>query len=151
MKNNNSRRGALLASFLKTDDEEEILGEVQYIADTFELTNNLIFLLASAEDPSKKIITYNTQLTNSKISNTRLYTIRVHRKKNTNTLYTINALNLAVAKDNNGQTGRHLKLDWEQYENSLLLTKNKDLAVTPVRVIKIFRIEVDETPAKEED
>ncbi len=140
-----------MASFLKTDSEEEILAEVQHIADNFQLTNNLIFLLASAEEPEKKIITYNAQLEGRHISHTRLYTIRVHRKKTTNTLYTINALNLAVAKDNGGQTGRHLKLDWEQYENSLLLTKSSALAVTPIRVIKIFRIEIDEVPTEGEE
>ena len=140
------KRGVLLASFRQTDDEEEILGEVQYIADNFHLSNSYIFLLASTEDPSRKILTYNTQLHNQKMMHGRLYTIRVHRKKLTNTLYTINALNLAVAKDNAGQTGRHLKLDWEQYENTLLLTKRNALSVTPIRVIKIFRIEIDEAP-----
>ena len=131
------KRGVLLASFLQSDDED--------------LANNYIFLLASTEEPSKKILTYNAQLRDQKIMHSRLYTIRVHRKKITNTLYTINALNLAVAKDNDGQTGRHLKLDWEQYENTLLLTKHNTLAATPIRVIKIFRIEIDADPSSESE
>ena len=65
----------------------------------------------------------------------------IHRKKQTNTLYTINALNAAVALDNDGQTGRHLKLDWDKYQNSILLTEGKNLKVYPVEVLKIFKIE----------
>ncbi len=114
-------RGILLASFLTTDSEEEIAEEVQYIADNFELTNNYIFLLVDAEQPEKKVLTYNAIVERNKNLNQRLFTMRIHRKKATNTLYTINALNMAVAKDNNGETGKHLKLDWEKYSNSILL------------------------------
>ena len=67
--------------------------------------------------------------------------MRVHRKKKTNTLYTINALNLAVAAQHDGKTGKNLQLDWNQYENSLLLTADKKLQVYPIEVVKIFKIE----------
>ena len=134
-------RGILLASFLTTESEEKIAEEVQYIADNFELTNNYIFLLRDLNEPQKKVLTYNAVVERNKILNQRLFTMRIHRKKATNTLYTINALNLAVAKDNNGETGRHLKLDWEKYSNSILLVVSKELRVHPVEVLKIFKIE----------
>ena len=101
--NKNNSRGILLASFIVSDSEEEILTEVENIANTFYLSNNMIFLLKLSDTPEKKIITYNALIEKGKPLNTRLFTMRVHRKKNTNTLYTINALNAAVAKDNNGQ------------------------------------------------
>jgi hypothetical protein len=134
-------RGILLASFLTTDSEEEIAEEVQYIADNFELTNNYIFLLRDVEQPEKKVLTYNAIVERNKNLNQRLFTMRIHRKKATNTLYTINALNMAVAKDNNGETGKHLKLDWEKYSNSILLVVARELKIHPVDVVKIFRIE----------
>ena len=134
-------RGILLASFLTTDSEEEIAEEVQYIADNFELTNNYIFLLLDVEQPEKKVLTYNAIVERNKNLNQRLFTMRIHRKKATNTLYTINALNMAVAKDNNGETGKHLKLDWEKYSNSILLVVARELKIHPVDVLKIFRIE----------
>jgi hypothetical protein len=140
-------RGILLASFLTTDSEEEIAEEVQYIADNFELTNNYIFLLVDAEQPEKKVLTYNAIVERNKNLNQRLFTMRIHRKKATNTLYTINALNMAVAKDNNGETGKHLKLDWEKYSNSILLVVARELKIHPVDVLKIFRIE--EVPSEE--
>ena len=136
-----NQRGLLLASFLKTNSEEDIQKEVEFIVNNINLTNNYIFLLRNLSDPEKKILTYNAQGEKGKSFNPRLYTTRVHRKKQTNTLYTINALNLAVAAQHEGKTGRDLKLDWSQYENSLLLTSGKKLEVHPIEVLKIFKIE----------
>ena len=73
--------------------------------------------------------------------NSRLFTMRVHRKKVSNTLYTINALNAAVALENNGETGRHLKLNWDNYQNSIMLLTGRDLKVHKVEVLKIFKLE----------
>ena len=67
--------------------------------------------------------------------------MRVHRKKVSNTLYTINALNAAVALENNGETGRHLKLNWDNYQNSIMLLTGRDLKVHKVEVLKIFKLE----------
>ena len=148
--NNSQKRGSLLASFLTTEEEEVIMAEVQHIADNFELTNQYIFLLKNPSQPEKKILTYNAVTTPGNVMNTRLFTMRIHRKKSTNTLYTINALNLAVAAEHDGQTGRHLKLDWEKYTNNLLLVTSGRLVVHEIEVLKIFKIEPPETPASEE-
>jgi hypothetical protein len=134
-------RGFLLASFLTTDDSDTIATEVQEIVDNLELTNNYIFLIKNVDDPSKKILTYNAIPQKGSSFNPRLYTMRVHRKKQTNTLYTINALNAAVAAQHDGKTGKDLKLDWSQYKNCLLLTSGKELKVHPIEVMKIFKIE----------
>jgi hypothetical protein len=142
-----SKRGVLLASFIKTDNEEQIQQEVEYIVNNIEITNSLIFLLEEQEDPLKKIITYNAIVEKGKPFNPRLFTMRMHRKKKTNTLYTINALNAAVASQHDGKTGRDLKLDWSQYENSIILTAGKELRVHPIQVSKIFKIE--DEPAEE--
>jgi len=134
-------RGLLLASFITTDSEESIQTEVQFLVDEMKLSNNYIFLLRCTEEPDKKILTYNAFVEKGTTFNPRLYTTRVHRKKQTNTLYTINALNLAVAAQHEGKTGRDLKLDWEEYKNCLLLSQGKTLQIHPIEVIKIFKIE----------
>ena len=136
-----NKRGVLLASFIKTDSDDAIQNEVEHIVNNIEITNKLIFLLEDKEDPLKKIITYNAIVEKGKPFNPRLFTMRVHRKKQTNTLYTINALNKAVAQQHDGKTGRDLKLDWSQYENSIILTAGTELKVHPVEVSKIFKIE----------
>ena len=138
---NGSKRGILLASFVLTDSEDRILEEVQFIANNINLSNKHIFLLTSLEEPNKKILTYNAIVEKGKSFNPRLFTIRIHRKKQTNTLYTINGLNAAVAAQHDGKTGKHLKLNWHEYENSLLLNEGKKLKAYPVEVIKIFKIE----------
>lgn len=135
------KRGVLLASFMMTEDDNLVTEEVQFIVENIEITNNLIFLLAEKESPAKKILTYNAIVEKGKPFNPRLYTMRVHRKKQTNTLYTINALNKAVAAQHDGQTGRHLKVDWSMYRDSILLTAGRELRVHDVLVEKIFKIE----------
>mgnify|MGYP003679261318 CR=1 FL=1 len=142
-----NKRGVLLASFMKTVSDEEVQDEVEFIVNNIEITNKLIFLLQDKNDPEKKIITYNAIVEKGKPFNPRLFTMRMHRKKQTNTLYTINALNKAVALQHNGETGKHLKLDWAEYENSILLTTGSELTVHPVEVSKIFKIE--DTPEEE--
>ena len=136
-----NKRGILLASFLVTEDEDRIFEEVQFIADNINLSNKHIFLLKSINEPNKKILTYNAVVKKGRSFNSRLFTIRIHRKKQTNTLYTINALNAAVAEQHDGQTGKHLKLDWSLYQNCILLNEGKKLNAYPVEVLKIFKIE----------
>jgi hypothetical protein len=138
---NNNKRGVLLASFIATDNEDAIEAEIHFIVNELELTNNYIFLLQNKNSPDKKIITYNAVTEPGKKFNPRLHTMRIHRKKQTNTLYSINALNAAIAEQHDGKVGKHLKLNWEEYSNSLLLTIGKKLQVHPIEVLKIFKIE----------
>ena len=51
-------------------------------------------------------------------------TISIHRKKETNTLYTVNALNEVIKDLNNGILDKTYVISWENYKNSLLLTNN---------------------------
>ncbi len=135
------KNGFLLASFLTTEDDNKILEEVEFIVSNLELTNKFIFLLVHKNDPTRKILTYNAQPQKGSPFNPRLYTIRIHRKKQTNTLYTINALNAAVASQHEGRTGKDLRLDWTPFQDTLLLTSGKELKVNPIEVVKIFQIE----------
>lgn len=137
----NHRRGLLLASFLVNAEDQKVLDEVNFIVNNMELTNKFIFLFRHKEEPHKQILTYNAAIAKGSPLHPRLYTMRVHRKKQTNTLYTINALNAAVATQHDGKTGRDLKLDWSPYESCLLLTAGKKLQVHPIEVVKIFKIE----------
>jgi len=139
--NNHTERGILLASFFSPTTEEEIIKAVEHIAASQRLSNKYIFLFSQIDNPSKKILTYNAIVSKGSPLHSHLFTMRVHRKKQTNTLYTINALNRAVAQDNNGDTGRHLKLEWEKYRESILLTSQNELVVRAIKVEKIFQIE----------
>jgi hypothetical protein len=135
-------RGVLLATFVR-GEEAEIDKAIEKILDTVALTNKFIFVLAQKADPSKKIITYNSSLQGQAIIKNEYYTIRVHRKKKTNTLYTINGLNLAIEAEHGGQRGKHLKLDWEKYRSHVLVSHGNTLKAIPTVLEKILEIKFD--------
>ena len=54
-------------------------------------------------------------------------TISLHRKKNTNTLYTINALNNLIKLLNNGMLDTSYQVDWNNYKNTMLVTNDEGL------------------------
>ena len=49
-------------------------------------------------------------------------TITINRKKDTETLYSINALNTLIKDQNNGVLDKSYRVDWAQFKNNLLLT-----------------------------
>jgi hypothetical protein len=74
-------------------------------------------------DEDKVIVTYNIDYSNFYENIHIPNTILVHRKKQTNTLYTINALNEVIKYLNDGVLNISYKIPWENYRNCLLLTK----------------------------
>ena len=54
-------------------------------------------------------------------------TIMIHRKKETNTLYTVNALNAIIKKTNNGVLDKKFIINWPLYENSLMLNDGNEV------------------------
>ena len=71
------------------------------------------------------VITYNVDQGN--VSEIPPNTILVHRKKETNTLYTINALNELIKKLNVGVVDTKFPINWQHYRNCVLLTQHGDL------------------------
>ena len=61
---------------------------------------------------------YNTTNTQHRMQDT----ITINRKKDTETLYSINALNTLIREQNNGVLDKTYRVDWTQYVNKLLLT-----------------------------
>ena len=68
-------------------------------------------------------------------------TISLHRKKHTNTLYTINGLNEAIKDLNNGVLDTSYKIPWENFKNVILVTNNKGLNRISTRIFRIIRID----------
>ena len=50
-------------------------------------------------------------------------TISIHRKKETNILYTVNALNEVIKDLNNGILDKTMIIPWEAFQNSFILTE----------------------------
>ncbi len=103
-------------------EEEEVDVTIDEIIEEYEVLFNKIFVLSSL-DEDKLMLTYNIDIPPGN-SNLHLpNTILVHRKKQTNTLYTINALNEVIKYSNNGILDTSYQVDWNNYRNSLLLTR----------------------------
>ncbi len=65
-------------------------------------------------------------------------TILLHRKKETNSLYTINALNTLIKSLNGGILDKNYIVDWNQYKNCILLTDGPNLRKLDTSIHKII-------------
>ena len=107
----------LYCTFTTKDGIEEI---VDRIKSSYVILFNKIFVLESL-DGEKIMLTYNVDMNNSSTNNIIDNTILVHRKKQTNTLYTINALNELIKNLNNGVLDKKFPIEWNNYKNCILL------------------------------
>jgi len=97
-----------------------------------------MFVLESPQT-TEYIITYNIDTENS-VSEIPENTILLHRKKESNTLYTINALNTLIKQLNNGVLDNQFRITWNDYQNSILLTQGPDLRILNTKIYKIINI-----------
>ena len=125
----------LLCTFCKKYELDETLEVITMAA---EVVFDRIYVFENQEDPEALICTYNVEKTGDFIQNSK--TMAIHRKRETNTLYTINALNEAIRKDNEGILDKTFSLDWTQYNNSLLLTNDRGLNVVRTKLHKIINV-----------
>lgn len=121
-------------TFTYPDKLDEVLGEIET---HFEVFLGKIFVLTDL-DTTKVMCTYNIV---SNVKKVRLpNTILVHRKKQTNTLYTINALNELIKNLNNGVLDKTYPIEWNNYRNSLLLHQNNEFKVVRTKLFKIVKV-----------
>lgn len=125
----------LYCTFIQNEEVNEV---VDMILEEYDILFNKIFVLTSI-DENKTMLTYNidSPVYNLQIPNT----ILVHRKKQTNTLYTINALNEVIKYLNNGVLDTTYQVDWTRFRNSLLLTRPGGFKKVKTRLKKIIEIE----------
>lgn len=97
-----------------------------------------IFVLES-EDSDELLCTYNIEVqdTTTKVLPN---TILLHRKKETNTLYTINSLNLLIKSLNEGILDTSFRVEWQNYRNTVLLTQGDDLRKLSTKIHKIVNL-----------
>lgn len=124
----------LLCTFCTTDDLHETLVT---IAENFEVVFDSIYVLENVDTASSLCCTYNIVVQpNTKIPEA---TISLHRKKLTNTLYTINALNLLVAELNGGVVDKKFQIPWQEYKNTILVTAYGKLKKINTRLLSIVK------------
>ena len=119
--------------------EENIENTVDQIKGSYSILFNKIFILESL-DGEKIMLTYNVDMGNSSGEFLINNTILVHRKKQTNTLYTINALNELIKSLNNGYLDKSYAVNWNDYRNSILLIQSDGYKRIDTKVRKIINI-----------
>ncbi len=122
----------LVCTFAKKYQIERTLDNIK---ENFNVLNNKVFLFRSFDVKDECILSYNIIMDTYKkfLPNS----IMVHQKKETNTIYTINALNELIMNLNNGVLDKTYPIEWERYRNCALL-KNKD----GFKVVKIILINI---------
>lgn len=123
----------LFATFTTEPNLAEL---ISLINKKYTVLYNKIFVLQS-EDSDELIVTYNIDTANT-VSNPIENTILVHRKKDSNTLYTINALNNLIKSLNEGVLDFNYKVDWNNYRNCILLTQGEDVRMLKTAIHSII-------------
>ncbi len=124
----------LFCTFSTGENLEEVLHTIQ---SKYRILYNKIFVLYS-KSQDEYMCTYNVDFGN--VDTFLENTILVHRKKETNTLYTINALNTLIKELNNGQLDTGYRISWPDYRNCVLLTKGPELRRVNTKLHKIIEL-----------
>ena len=86
------------------------------------------------------MLTYNVDMGNTSMDSIVDNTILVHRKKQTNTLYTINALNELIKSLNNGVLDKKFPIEWNNYKNCILLIQAEGFNKIDTKVKEIINL-----------
>ena len=131
-------RTQLLATFTTKDNLDETTNSIE---NAYSIVFNKIYVLQNENNVNELICTYNVDTQDGVDYNKVKGTISLHRKKHSNTLYTINALNEVVANLNNGVIDSKFIVPWENFRNTLLITNTEGLNKISTRIYKIIKID----------
>ena len=123
--------------FCTFTDLEGLDALIEDIRSKYTIIYNKMFVLEIV-GKDEYVVTYNVDQGN--VQTIPENTILVHRKKESNTLYTINALNELIKKLNGGVVDTNYKVDWQHYRNCVLLTQHNDLNQLNTKIHKIIEV-----------
>ena len=124
----------LFCTFTDLDGLDALLENIQ---SKYSIIYNKLFVLEIV-GKDEYVVTYNVEQAN--VDSIPENTILVHRKKESNTLYTINALNELIKKLNGGVVDIKYKVDWQHYRNCILLTQHNELNQLNTKIYKIIEL-----------
>ena len=127
----------LLATFTT---KKELENTVKRITEAYTIAFKKVYVLQNEDKTDELICTYNVDLAKGADYNDVKVSISLHRKKHSNTLYTINALNEVIANLNNGVIDSKFIVPWENFRNTLMVTNSNGLNKIPTRICSIIKI-----------
>ena len=126
----------LFCTFIAHDELENTLNSLMH---KYTILYSKIFVLESLSS-DEFICTYNIDTLNMEQQSVLPNTILLHRKKESNSLYTINALNLLIRSLNHGILDTNYKINWIDYKNSIMLVQNNNLNIIKTKIYKIISL-----------
>lgn len=124
----------LFCTFTNLESLDTLVGE---LSSKYSIIYNKMFVLEIV-GKNEYVVTYNVEQGN--VNEIPENTILVHRKKDSNTLYTINALNELIKKLNGGVVDTKFPIDWNHYRNCILLTQHNELNQLNTKIHKIIEL-----------
>jgi hypothetical protein len=124
----------LFCTFVPLDGVDSFIED---ISSQYTILYNKIFVLYIKSN-DEYVCTYNVDQPN--VNNIPDNTILVHRKKESNTLYTINALNELIKSLNEGIVDTNFRIDWQHYKNTVMLTQQGDLKLLRTKIYQIVEL-----------
>ena len=124
----------LFCTFTDLNGLDELIEDIK---SKYTIIYNKLFVLEIV-GKDEYVVTYNVEQAN--VHTIPDNTILVHRKKESNTLYTINALNELIKKLNGGVVDTSYQVDWQHYRNCILLTQHNDLNQLNTKIHKIIEV-----------
>ena len=130
-------RTQLLCTFTTKQKLNEI---VDVVVTCNDVLYEKIYVFQNINELNQLICTYNVEYDADNHPDDIPNTISLHRKKQSNTLYTINALNEVIRELNGGILDKRFPIPWGEYQNSLLLTNDTGLNKIPTKIHSIVDI-----------
>ena len=124
----------LLCTFVSEDTLDDMIYSIE---NAYSIMYNKIFVLF-IKSTGEYVLTYNVDQGN--VSNIPKNTILVHRKKEFNVLYSLNGLNEIIKTLNGGVVDPSFKINWQHYQNSILLTQEGQLKQLNTKIHKIVEL-----------
>jgi hypothetical protein len=131
--------GQLLCTFFDYKYKDKVFNE---IINTYVLVSDKVFLVKT--DDNRYFFSYNVTR-ESALNNKIRRTLMVHRKKETNTLFTINSLNELQREINNGILDKTSNINWENYTNKILLITENELTKNDIKTLEVLTVKYIET------
>jgi hypothetical protein len=126
----------LLCTFAKKNNLNEI---IDIIISCNTILFDKIYVFNNTNEPNNLICTYNVEFETDFMEGIP-NTISLHRKKHTNTLYTINALNKIILQLNNGILDKKFPIPWDDYRNCILLYNDDKLVEIKTKIHKVVLV-----------
>ena len=124
----------LFCTFTSLENLDRLVEDLQ---SQYTIMYNKMFVL-HIKSNDEYVVTYNVDQGN--VSSIPENTILVHRKKDSNTLYTINALNELIKGLNGGIVDSRFRVNWQHYRNTILLTQQNELKELKTKIHKIIEL-----------